>query len=413
MPKPAPGTPYIVQSGDTLKSIASRAYGDAFLYPRIKAANDGLWSLQAGQKLIIPALPERQQLKTAAYPAPPDMDDADAPIILIDGLRIRPETVSVLRTIDTGADAWTGHIEWTPGDDNRLDAVLKPFAYPVAAVYIGGELIVNGLLYTVRPATGNRRHVGLEGFSFSADAVDSTLTPPYEFNNTTLEQRAKAAVAPLGIDAVFEADSGGPFGRITAEPEDTIFDHLYSLAVQRGLLLTCTTQGDLLFTIAKTGPAVGTLAENEPSALSWSACFDGRKRFNTYRAYGYSPLAGKKAVTATDDNVPRSRVLTFAADDTTTGNINKAAEWRRSKQTAQALSVDLTVAGWRAPDKSLWRPNTLVTVVSETLMLPAGYTFLIRSVEFSLCTAGKQTHLSLVPPGVYTKEKVNDPWSYE
>jgi prophage tail gpP-like protein len=418
MSNPTPGKQYTVQSGDTLSSIAARAYGDDKLWPKIKEANQS--SLKSddpnevfpGEIINIPLLPEHEALRTAQVASQLSGNPKDKLTILVADIEIKALSANILKPLDTAADAWTSVIEWTPGENKQLDEALLPYQYPKAQVYIGNELVINGLVYTVAPRLDSSGlSKAITGYSFSIDAVDSTIKPPYEKNNITLEQRANALVAPLGIRAIFNSDSGGPFKRITADSEDTIFSHLSKLAFQRGMLVSSTPEGDLLFTKAGSVGSVGTISEGDAPVSGWSATFDGRKRFNVYRAIGQSPGGKAKVAIANDPKVPRPRFLTFSADDTTTGNIEMAAKWKRSKQLAEALSIPLKRDGWIAPNGEIWRNNTSLNVKSETLHVPNGFEFLIKSVNFLFDNAGKKTSLQLVPPQVYTGEEIKEEWT--
>ena len=200
------------------------------------------------------------------------------------------------------------------------------------------------------------------------------------------------------------------FDRVTSDENDTIFQHLAGLAMQRSALISSTVNGDLLITRASNGRPVATLEEGSQGAISMTARFDGRKRFNVYRAIGDSPL-GNKVGLAKDNVVPRSRFLTFQANETISGDIDKAAQWRRSKQLADALTIPFPTDSWYRPDGKLWRENTIVTVISPTIHVPGGFNFLIRSVEYIDDTAGKTAVLNLVPPQVYTGEELKEPWA--
>lgn len=415
MSKPIPGKPYTVKRGDTVSSLASQAYGDSALATRIEKANPmviNFDSLQPGMVLNIPFIFERNTLKSAQTKAFLSGKGSEQLTLMLDGNEVPVLAASVLRTMDTVTDGWAATLQWVPGKDPAIDAVIFPFAYPEAAVYLGGELVINGVLYDVETSlvSGSGQQAAIRGYSFTADIVDSIVFPPYEVNKVTLEQRAVDLLSPIGITAIFEKDFGGTFDRITAKPTETIFRHLVSLATQRGFLLSSTANGDLLFVdVNTTGASVGSLSENDVGVSEWRARFDGRKRFNTYKAIGQSPKSNSITATVTDEKVPRSRFLTIKTEDTTAGNVRKAAEWRRSKQLAEALSISLPVSSWYAPNGDLWTPNTLVTVVSETMFIPKGFTFLIKSVEYSYGTDYGAV-LSLVPPQVYTSEVIKEPW---
>ena len=309
-------------------------------------------------------------------------------------------------------DGWTAQLAWIPGEDKEIDKRLLPFALPEAAVYLGGKLRINGLLYGVTPGlSGDKSIKDLAGFSFSADAIDSTIKPPYEVNGLTLKQRADQLLAPIGIRAVFETEVGAAFERMTAEPTETIVAHLSKYAAQRGILISSTPSGDLLFLRANTeSEPVGTLQEGRTPVTAWTATYDGRKIYNAYKAIGEAPAETANTAVATDDEVPRARTLTFKTDDTTTGDIQGAADWRRSKQLAEALGISLPVDSWYAPNGELWEENTLVTVISESLDIPDGFTYLITKVEPEFQTNGTTATLVLVPPQVYTGEPIIRPW---
>jgi prophage tail gpP-like protein len=254
----------------------------------------------------------------------------------------------------------------------------------------------------------------LEGFSRTADLIDSSVKPPYEVKKVTLEDRARALVEPLEIKVNFEADADEPFDQVTAQPEDKIFTHLASLATQRNVLMSSTIRGDLVFYQAEVGKPVGVITEELPPHQSIEATFDGRKRYSSYRVIGPTPK--RKAGNAleafsADANVPRSRFMTTRANDATAGNIQSIADWKRSKQAADAMTIPFPVNSWYAPDGSLWRENTMVTVKSKTIFVPDGFDFLIKSVEYIYESAGTTAVLNLVPPQVYTGEPLEEPWA--
>jgi prophage tail gpP-like protein len=272
-------------------------------------------------------------------------------------------------------------------------------------------MIVNGFLYTVSPrlaSDGNR--LTLEGFSKTIDIVDSTLKPPYEINNVTLDGRVKELVTPLGIGVKVDAPMGDKFNRVTAEPTETIFGHCAKLASQRSVLISSTRTGDLILWQANKSKPVGSIQENAPPRTEMIASFDGRQRFNSYKAFGQTPKRNKISAVAKDNSVPKSRFITFQANEVTKGTIQGVANWRRSRQLAEALTIPFPVDSWYAPDGNLWDVNTIVTVTAPSLWIDYGFDFLIRSVEYIYSQDGTTAMLELVPPQVYTGEDLIDPW---
>lgn len=418
MPKPIPGKNYTVADETTLSQVAARAYGDSVFWPRIFNANQFTLkstdpdSVTKGEILIIPVLSERELIRSSVVQSSISGKDKNDLTIIVNGREIKTVGARILRTMDTASDAWKATVIWEPGVDPSLDSRLKPYAYPLAQAYIGNELLVSGLLYNTKPSlTNSGSQNEIEGFSFTVDAVDSTLKPPYEKNNVDFRQRAEELIKPLGINVVFDdgVEPGGVFDRITAREGDTIFQHLLGLAKQRSFLLSSTPIGDLLVTVAKITKPVATLEEGKGNILEFSATFDGRKRFNIYRALGKSPKGNKVGI-AKDGKVPRSRFVTFNANETIDGDIQGAADWRRSKQLADALTIPLPVPGWYDPDGNLWRENTMVEVVSPTLGIEKGFTFLIKQVEYIEENSGRTAVLSILPPQVYTGKAIIEPW---
>ena len=413
MPKPTPGKQYIITDENTLSQVARRAYGNGSQWPRIWRANQS--QLRSGNPdLIFPGevifIPEIAELLRDT-PAMSNREPDELSIV-IDGIEIRSTAAKVTLTMDTPSDGWTASIPWQPDDNPALDERFIPYTYPPAKVYIGGKLIISGYMYTPSPTTSNTGTVvALEGFSKTADLVDSNMRPPYEENNVTLKQRAEKLVQAHGLKAVFETDTGGIFDRVTASETDTVFSHLASLAFQRAVQISSTSNGDLLFHEANvSGVPVATLEEGQQPLGRLTGRYDGRKRFNTYRGIALT-LFGKGAEgIATDSSVPRSRIKTFRVPDSLSGEIQTAAKWERNKSLVAALTIPVPVAGWLDPNGELWQANTKVTLTAPSIFIKKGFDFLIRSVEFSENANEKSAVLNLIPPQLYTKGEIVEPW---
>jgi prophage tail gpP-like protein len=412
MAKPTPGKQYTVIERNTLSRIARQAYGNAAKWPRIWRAN--MSTLRSGDPdLIYPGevifIPEIGEL-LGAGPALANRQP-DEFTIALDGLEITSSASRILRTMDTLADAWTATIQWIPGKDPELDRRVLQYSYTPAKVYIGGKLMISGRMYDSDPETTNAGTIrNLGGFSKTIDMVDSVLKPPYEESNVTLVQRARKIAQNHGLKVVVETDTGGPFDRVTANESEKQAVHLGKLATQRGVLQSSTPDGNYLLWDANTdGKPVATLEEGFPPVGRFAAQFRGRERFHSYRGVGSTPK-GEGENIVQDNAVPTSRMTTFRVNDVLEGEIAAAMKWTRNRALANALTMALPVAGWLDPRGKLWEPNTLVTIVSPTWGVPDGFTFLIRSVELEERENEKSGTLNIVPPQVYTKGELIEPW---
>jgi len=420
MSKPVPGKKYTVVTGDYLGKIAQKAYGEFIKWRIIWQANqttlksDDPDLIFPGEIIIIPGVAENepQERKEKSAKLKIGNKTKEQFTLLLDGIEVPVQSSKIIRTMDTAADGWTAKVARDLESDKRLEQLIRPYSYTKASVYLGSNLMIDGALYVTSPILETSGiSADLEGFSSTADIIDSTLKPPYEKNKVTLEQYAKSALAPFGIDAIFETSSGGKFDRITANQTDTVFSVLARYASQRGLLISSTPSGDLLFLKANTkSKPVATIEEGKTLAAGYSATYDGRLRFNVYKAVGQSPGSNKNTIVAKDDQVSRSRFLTFTANDSTSGNIKNAAEWKRSKQIAESMAMSFPVRDWYTPDGEMWKENTLITLKSKALFIPDGFDFLVKSVEYSYGLDGRSSVLNLVPPQVYTGEPVPEPW---
>jgi prophage tail gpP-like protein len=332
-------------------------------------------------------------------------------------------SASITQTMDSVSDALECSIPWLPGEDSELDRLIVPRSFAPAKAEIDDNLLVKGLLFVRTPnldTSGST--LDLQFFSQTKNIIDCQAKPPYEFQNKSLLDIASTLAQPFGIKA--EAQDNGEsselFDREAIEPTETIFSFLNKLAQQKGLLLSNTVDGDILFLTANTtGTPVASITEgdlqsgNVETGQTFSATFDDTKTFQIYKALGESPLSFLDAVNATsiNSNIEIARRRVFSATDATKGNIQQAADWERNVSLADSLTIPFPVTNWFTPNGRLWKPNTLVTVTSPTIFVPNGFNFLIRSVQFIQDGSGETAVLNLIPPQLYTKEDIPEPWA--
>jgi len=259
----------------------------------------------AGQETRDNNLSERIRARTVAsyFTA----DPADKFRLVLRGTPI-DEVISgsFFYSIDTAARGWSAVVPYDPYDTERAE-YFKPRQYHRAEIYLGGKLVCTGLCYGVSGETKTTgRYATLTGWSLSADAIDTSMFPPFEVNDITLEKRAAALMQPFGIGVTYEGTKDKPFKRVTASKNDKVMTHLLKLAKQRKLLVMSDEQGDLVIHKVATGSPIATIEEGTDTFKEGGFKFDGRKMFGSYTCYSKSPKRNKSA-TAFDDGVPVSR----------------------------------------------------------------------------------------------------------
>jgi prophage tail gpP-like protein len=334
--------------------------------------------------------------------------------LVIAGREIIISAGKLLKTMDTGADAFTCTMPWEPGLDFELDSITSQYSYNEAKIYIGGALQMTGILYNV----ANRQSISgttrdLEVYTKTADMIDSTWQTPFEENNITIDKLCANQASNFSIDVVLDigASPGGAFSRISVKQTDKCFAQLAKFASQRGLLLSCTKYGELLIVKPNTtGKPVGTIFPQNPLATVYEAKYNGRNRFYQYEAIASSSASDRTKVKqkSLDTIVPATRFLTFNANESLPGEGLNAAEWKRNKIAAESMNIPWPVNTWYAPDFALWQPNTTVTVLNPVIA-ENGFTFLISQVEYQYNTTGTTATLGLKPPSMYELGAILEP----
>jgi len=352
--------------------------------------------------------------------------DEDEFTLKINDQEVPVLSAKVFRAFDTVANNWTASVAWNITTENfENDIILRTLrlnSWYDTKVYLGGNLVNSGRVYTVaNSVTDSGATKELEGYSYTIDVVDSSPFPPYEFKKQNLEKIAKSLLTGYDLKLVIDPPAllaDKPFKKVTCKGRDKIFSFLTKLAKQRKLIVSSTVQGELFITIANINQKpVGTISDGKFPGFEYKIKFDGRKLFKYYKSIARSPGRKKKRKSkfkseiAIDNNVPGDRRTVVKLDESDIGELGDPISWYRSKQLIAALTTNFPVVGWYAPNGELWRPNTLVTIRSDYLEIPGGYTFFIRAVEYNYSSAGNTTILHLTPKEAFTGGEPKNPWA--
>lgn len=402
---------YLIQPGDTFASVARKTYGAESEARLIASANPGITEpLYTGFTLIIPDRPE----DTKPAPQAPARTPNEA-AILIESRRFRFwDSIRITRSLDS-VDTMTFSGPFEP-DAPGFRETFKPFTYKPVEVLVGGARLFTGTMVDVAPSvTAEGRVFSVSCYSVPGVLMDCSAPAsayPVEYDYATLKTIAADLVRPFGIPVEFAAPAGAVFERVALAPGQRIYDFLTDLAQQRGLVISTTPAGALLFRKSVSpGAPVAILTEGQSPLLAVVPTFSPQSYYS--HLTGLEPvivgLDGAQYTVKNDRLRGVLRPTTFTLPDTFGADTAEACRAKAARMFGAMASYRVEVATWRDPGGRLWEPNTTIQVAAPSAMIYGPYEFLIRSVDFNSDT--QSATLELVMPGAYAGQQPEAlPW---
>lgn len=339
--------------------------------------------------------------------------------------------VNITRSLTSLADSFSlGYVDV----HTRIDYPIK--VGDECVVRIGTTKVITGYVdvaewsYTAGGVGASTSHrFNVEGRSRSGDLVDSSLVPdPSTWKEKTFLTIAKQICAPYGITPIVSANVDAlvmtPIRRHSVEIGESPGDCLGRLAQKLGVLLRTTADGKLEIGRPPKLIPLGalTLTPGGARIKSGSRRSDHRQRHDLYIAFGQrqgSATIGNAAregkQSATDKRVTRYRPLVFIQDgSSTTGTLQRAAEWTRNTRAGQSERVSYTVYGWESIKGLIWEPGKTI-ICNDDLLRLKKKGLIVESVNFMQgAGTGTEAKLDLVNPEAFvslsppTKPKITD-----
>lgn len=398
------------RDGDTFDLLARRAYGDDQQAALLRSANPGaVEPFEAGVVLTVPDQPNAPQNRPPTIQADNDSEVA----LLINGKRFRFWTgISITRAIDS-MDTLSISAPFDPADA-QFRATFRPFAFAPVNVNVGGAPLFTGTMVSPEPdLKEDGRTVAAACYSVPAVMGDCTAPAsayPLEWDNAGLRTIAEAAAAPFGLTVVFAegVEEGAVFERVALRPGEKVLPFLIKLAQQRGLLVSSTERGELLFTKSvEPGAPVARLAEGASPLVDVVPVFNPQDYYSEIT--GIEPVVvGLRGGQVTVRN-PRLRgivrPLAFEVSDTVNADIEAACNAKAGRMFANVVNYSCNVSTWRDPNGEIWKPNTTVTIDAPGAMIYGEYEFLVRAVTLARTSdGGELATLALTIPGAFSSQ---------
>lgn len=269
-------------------------------------------------------------------------------------------------------------------------------------IHVGKDTILTG--YTDRVSasfSSNQRTVTVNGRSKTADLVDCSVTGENEFSGLNLKEIAEKLLKPFGIQAVFIAQPGAAFDKVTVQQGETVFALIDRLTRQRKLVVYPTVQGNLAFNVGGKTRS-GTTLKQGLNVLSGSANYDNSDRFSEYTTKGQnlSFLGDQQQNTsgqgkATDKGVTRFRPMVLVAETTADDQTSAdRASYEANIRAAKSQDITIEVQGWHKVDGTLWDINQLIPV--DCGFLGVRRTLLSKQITYTKNNSGTTCQIKLV-----------------
>jgi len=307
--------------------------------------------------------------------------------------------LQVVRSIDSGADAFSFAIPWNPTAENI--ARFRPYENQQIVVKADNEKIITGYLELPSFTTaGGERSAILQGRGVTGVLIDWSAGPPFQFSGLTFNQIAQKIAFPYTVKAIPDT---APFADVEIEPGQSIFDFLSILASANGYFARPTAGGTLEYVTISDRKPVADIVEGNPNVISISTGHDVTKLHSEYIIVASTDGNPDISATVRDRRMPiniRGTKIISPRQEST--DYDAAARLARSLAMIDSYTCNATVRGWRH-GADLWRAGDIARVRAPGAFIVKPTLLIVRRATLQLDESGGQiTSLDLALPETYS-----------
>lgn len=316
--------------------------------------------------------------------------------------------VSVTRSLEQLAHSFELSFvdQWSPKDE-----AIAIRAGDVCTLKLGKSAVTEGFVTDGQiDYDANDYTMRVAGMSRTADLVDcSAVYKKGQWRDRDLEQIANDLCAPFSITVKVNTDLGASFKWFALQDGETVHEALERACRQRGVLMTTSAKGELVFERIGSLRAL-TAIERGVNVVKGGRSESWKERFSRYTVKAQAPgdddfhgaTAAQGKVVVTDDVVTRYRPLIVQTECQSAGTLlTKRANWERNVRAGRSQRLTYTLDGWDA-DGVLWAPNMIVPVKDDSLQVDGE--FLIVTVKQAKNLTDEWTEVELCNPVAMTVE---------
>ncbi|SAI74563.1 bacteriophage tail protein [Bordetella ansorpii] len=282
-------------------------------------------------------------------------------------------------------------------------------------VRVGRDLLITGYIDTLNIDLDDQScALTVSGRDKTGDLVDSSaIHGGGQWNGARLSQIVRDICKPFGIDVLMLAEDD-VFESFALDDGEKAFDAIDRAARAKAVLVTSSPEGHLVLTRASEELIETRLVEGEnikriEARHTWarrhSKILLKAQRTGTDNQYG--EIAAHVEAAAEDPEIDRYRPLIIHSEQgLSTAESQERAQWEVSTRMGRGKRARIVVVGWRTgrdgQTGALWRPNTLVRVISPRMFLDMD--MLIAACRYSLDERGRRTTLTVCRPEAFDLE---------
>lgn len=334
--------------------------------------------------------------------------------------------LEITRSIDTHSTVgFTAPFEV---ERKEFRETFRPFSFTPLEVKVGGDPLFSGTMVDVQPRVEpGSRTVQISAYSKAAVLEDCNIPAdhaPFEASGLSLRQIAERLALPFGVGVQLGVPDPSAFKRLNTksrtldtklESDQKIQDFLGDLARQRGLVISDTPEGELLFwKSVEPGHPVVRLEEGQPPLINVVPTLNPQEYYNEVTGFRLAKRgsAGSKYTERLDRIAGGAlRSLSFRIDDVEKADVPSAVKGHIGRMLAASVSYVVSLPTWRAPGGGLWAPNTTLILRAPSAFIFKDYELLIRDVVLKQDAGETTASLGLVLPGVFSGELPSTrPW---
>lgn len=348
------------------------------------------------------------------------------------------ESVTISRSIEAAAGSFS--LALVDDAANSQNYTIREGAE--CRVTIDGQTVITGYIDDVEMAlSASDYSLAVSGRDKTCDLVDCSATGKPEIRNKSLIAIARELCRPFGIAVITDdgqdaaisvrlnpkaaqsvaqkarkrKESSSKFAgeniqNFRTQPGESVIDCLERVAREKGLLITSTPNGELLFTRSGKNNSGATIQEGK-NLLDGRVRTSIKDRFSEYivngQQSGAEGLSGNRwkafKSQTSDPAVKRYRPLVILAENAMgAAGARRRAAWEAAVRAARATTLEVSVPEWKTETGKIWAVNEIVRVEIPTLRITRE--MLVCEVNFVLDSGGRVTNLQLKRPDAFALE---------